>query len=95
MTFIYVSGAGIDSSEQERSMWARAKGKTENALLRLHFKAAYMFRPGIIEPPHGAKSKTASVRVIYSLTEPVLPLLGRIFPSYTSPANRSDAACSK
>jgi len=82
MTFIYVSGAGTDSSEQGRSMWARVKGKTENALLRLPFKAVYMFRPGIIEPLHGAKSKTASIRIFYSLTKPVLTLLRRIFPSY-------------
>jgi hypothetical protein len=45
MTFIYVSGAGTDSSGHGRSMWARVKGKTENAVLRLSFKAAYMFRP--------------------------------------------------
>jgi len=82
MTFIYVSGAGTDSSEQGRSMWARVKGKTENNLMRLPFKAAYMFRPGIIEPLHGAKSKTASVRIIYLLTKPVLPLLRWVFPSY-------------
>src|SRR6202045_523707 len=49
MTFIYVSGTGTDSSERGRIMWARVKGKTENVLPRLPFKAAYMFRPGIIE----------------------------------------------
>jgi len=54
MTFVYVSGAGTDSSEQGRIMWARVKGKTENALRRLPFRAAYMFRPGFIEPLHGA-----------------------------------------
>ena len=54
MKFIYVSGAGTDSTEQGRSMWARIKGKTENALLRLPFAAAYMFRPGLIQPMHGA-----------------------------------------
>ena len=48
MTFVYVSGAGTDSSERERVMWARVKGKTENALLQLPFQAAYMFRPGAI-----------------------------------------------
>jgi len=53
MTFIYVSGAGTDSSEKGRVMWARVKGKTENALLRLPFKAAYMFRPGAIQPVYG------------------------------------------
>jgi uncharacterized protein YbjT (DUF2867 family) len=82
MTLIYVSGAGTDSSEQGRSMWARVKGKTENAILRLPFKAAYMFRPGVIEPLYGAKSKTTSVRIFYSLTKPVLTVLRRLFPAY-------------
>lgn len=82
MTFIYVSGAGTDSSEHGRTMWARVKGKTENALLRLPFKAAYMFRPGVIEPLHGAKSKTPSVRLVYALSKPVLPVLRWVFPSY-------------
>jgi len=57
MTFIYVSGAGTDSSEHGKIMWARVKGKTENALLRLPFKATYMFRPGAIQPTHGTHSK--------------------------------------
>ena len=64
MTFIYVSGTGTNSSERGRIMWARVKGKTENALLRLPFKAAYMFRPGIIEPLHGARSRTPLYRVL-------------------------------
>jgi uncharacterized protein YbjT (DUF2867 family) len=80
MTFVYVSGAGADSSERGRMMWARVKGKTENALLRLPFKAAYMFRPGAIQPLHGVRSKTAAYRVLYSLTAPLLPLLRRMFP---------------
>ena len=57
MTFMYVSGAGTDSSERGRIMWARVKGKTENALLKLPFTAAYMFRPGIIQPLYGVKSE--------------------------------------
>jgi uncharacterized protein YbjT (DUF2867 family) len=80
MTFIYVSGAGTDTSEQGRSMWARVKGKTENALLRLPFKTSYMFRPGIIEPLHGARSKTPLYNVFYTLGKPVLPLLRWVFP---------------
>jgi len=80
MTFVYVSGAGTDSSEQGRIMWARVKGKTENALLRLPFKAAYMFRPGVIQPLYGARSKTASYRLLYGLTKPLLPILRRAFP---------------
>jgi len=80
MTFVYVSGAGTDSSEGGRMMWARVKGKTENALLCLPFKAAYMFRPGAIQPRHGVRSKTAAYRVLYSLTAPLLPLLRRLSP---------------
>lgn len=82
MTFIYVSGAGTDSTERGRMMWARVKGRTENALLRLSFRRAYMFRPGIIQPVHGAQSKTAWYRVIYSFTKPLLPLLQSAFPNY-------------
>jgi uncharacterized protein YbjT (DUF2867 family) len=82
MTFIYVSGAGTDSSERGRIMWARIKGRTENALLRLPFVAAYMFRPGIIQPLHGVRSKTTVYRVIYTLTKPLLPLLRSAFPNH-------------
>ena len=53
MTFCYVSGVGTDSTEKGRSMWARVKGKTENDLMKLQFKAAYMFRPGYIQPTKG------------------------------------------
>ena len=80
MTFIYVSGAGTDSSEKGRSMWARVKGRTENALMRLPFKAAVMFRPGAIVPLHGARSKTTSYRLLYTVTAPILPLLRALFP---------------
>lgn len=82
MTFVYVSGTVTDSSERGRAMWARVKGKTENALLRLPFKAAYMFRPGVIQPLHGIRSKTASYRMLYAAGKPVLPLLRWAFPNY-------------
>jgi uncharacterized protein YbjT (DUF2867 family) len=82
MVFVYVSDAGTDSSEHGRNMWARVKGRTENALLRLPFEAAYMFRPGIIVPLYGAKSKTALYRVFYTLTQPLLPLLRAAFPNH-------------
>ncbi|PTU31361.1 NAD-dependent epimerase/dehydratase family protein [Stenotrophobium rhamnosiphilum] len=81
MTFVYVTGMGTDSSERGRSMWARVKGKTENALLRLPFKAAYMFRPGMIQPLHGIKSKTGLYRAIYAVTVPLLPLIKAMAPS--------------
>ncbi len=80
MTFVFVSGAGTDSTERGRVMWARVKGKTENALLRLPFKAAYMFRPGFIEPLHGARSKTAAYRVLYAVGKPLFPAIRWAFP---------------
>jgi uncharacterized protein YbjT (DUF2867 family) len=79
MTFIYVSGAGTNSSEKGRIMWARVKGRTENALLRLPLKA-YMFRPGLIVPQDGIKSRTPAYWLIYTLCRPLLPLLRRVFP---------------
>jgi hypothetical protein len=81
-TFVYVSGAGTDANG--RSMWARVKGDTENALLGMGFKAAYMFRPGLIVPMHGIRSKTAVYQSVYSVMRPVLPLLLRIFPKHVT-----------
>jgi uncharacterized protein YbjT (DUF2867 family) len=81
MTFVYVSGAGTDSSERGRVMWARVKGATENALLALPFKAAYMFRPGLIQPLHGIRSKTAGYRWFYALSAPLLPLARALLPT--------------
>src|SRR5882762_5511121 len=72
LIFIYVSGAGTDSSERGRSMWARIKGKTETTLLRLPIKAAYMFRPGVIVPLHGIRSKTPVYRWFYIALTPLL-----------------------
>jgi uncharacterized protein YbjT (DUF2867 family) len=80
MTFIYVSGSGTDSTERGRSMWARVKGRTENDILKLPFKASYMFRPGFIQPQDGIVSKTKSYRIFYSLLKPILPPLKAIFP---------------
>jgi len=80
MTFIYVSGAGTDSSEKGRVMWACVKGRTENALLRLPLRA-YMFRPGIIQPLDGIQSKTPSYRIGYTLMKPLLPLLRWALPN--------------
>lgn len=80
LTFVYVSGAGTDSSEHGRTMWARVKGRLENSLLRLPFRAAYMFRPGLIVPLHGIKSKTKAYRIIYGAIKPIAPLLRWAFP---------------
>ena len=84
MTFIYVSGTGADSSEKGRIMWARVRGQTENALFRLPFKAVCMFRPGIVVPLHGIKSRTPVYRVFYSILGPLLPLLRRLAPKYVT-----------
>jgi uncharacterized protein YbjT (DUF2867 family) len=80
MTFIFISGSGTDSSEKGRTMWARVKGRTENALLKLPFQA-YMFRPGFIEPLDGIQSKTPLYRKFYTVLGPVFPLLRRMFPN--------------
>ena len=81
MTFVFVSGAGADSSEQGRLMWARVKGKTENAIIRLPFKASYVFRPGVVQPMHGERSRTAAYRVLYTITKPLVPLIRRLWPN--------------
>lgn len=84
MTFIYVSGAGADSTEQGRVMWARVKGKTENALLRLPFKAAYMFRPAYIQPMHGIVSKTKWYKVLYAVLGKLYPVWKVLFSKYVT-----------
>jgi len=82
MTFIYVSGMNTDSAG--RAMWARVKGETENALLAMPFKAAYMFRPGFIQPLHGVKSKTALYRIPYAILGPFNKLFLKVFPKYAT-----------
>jgi uncharacterized protein YbjT (DUF2867 family) len=81
LTFVYVSGAGTDSSERGRMMWARVKGRTENALLSLPFRAAYMFRPGVIMPLHGIRSSTRWYNLAYAAIRPIYPLLRRVAPT--------------
>src|SRR5256714_10174423 len=82
-TFCYVSGEGTDSSEVGRSMWARVKGKTENALIALPLKA-YMFRPGFIRPRAGMRSKTRLYRMAYAVLVPLYPLLYRLAPGHVT-----------
>ena len=84
MTYCYVSGAGTDATEKGRTMWARVKGKTENALATLGFRRAYMFRPGYIQPLGGIQSKTASYRMIYAVMGPLYPVWKTLFPSYVT-----------
>jgi hypothetical protein len=80
-SFVYVSGAGTDSTERGRSMWARVKGRTENDLLRLPFRSAYMFRPGVIIPLHGIRSSTTWYNVMYAVLRPILPVVRRVAPN--------------
>jgi uncharacterized protein YbjT (DUF2867 family) len=84
MTFIYVSGAGTDSTERGRMMWARVKGRTENALLEMPFKGAYMFRPGYIQPLHGIASSRRLTRVLYGVMRPLYPVWKTLFPKYVT-----------
>ena len=88
MTFIYVSGAGADSSEKGRVMWARVRGRTENAILKLPFKRAYVFRPGIIQPMHGITSRTTLYRIGYIILAPLLPLMRRMSPRLMTTTER-------
>lgn len=76
--FVYVSGAGTKADG--RQMWARVKGETENELLALPFEA-YIFRPGIIQPLHGIKSKTRLYRNIYTVATPLFSVLKRVSTS--------------
>jgi uncharacterized protein YbjT (DUF2867 family) len=82
-TFIYVSGEGTDSTERGRRMWARVKGRTENALLALPFRA-FMFRPAYIQPVHGVISRTAWVRWLYAALSGLYPLLRRLMPKHVT-----------
>jgi uncharacterized protein YbjT (DUF2867 family) len=84
LTFCYVSGEGTDSTEHGRTMWARVKGTTENALLRLPFKAAFMFRPGYIQPLRGIRSKTRWYQALYDVIGPFYPIMRRLFPKYVT-----------
>jgi len=80
-TFIYVSGEGTDSSEKGRMMWARVKGKTENDLLNLGFRQAYMFRPGAIIPLRGIKSRTKAYQFMYDYFMWLVKLIKAVSPN--------------
>jgi len=84
MTFIYVSGAGTDSSGRGRVMWARVKGQTENALLQMPFQAVTMFRPAYIQPLHGIRTKTKWYGAVYAMMGPLYPVWKLLFPKYVT-----------
>jgi uncharacterized protein YbjT (DUF2867 family) len=93
--FTYVTGRSTDSTEQGPQMWARVKGKTENDLLKLPFKAAYMFRPAGIQPLHGVRSKTAWVQAIYVVAAPLLSYLARTAPKFMTTSEQLGRAMIK
>lgn len=77
MSFVYVSGGGTDSTEKGRVMWARVKGKTENALMQLPFKQAFAFRPGFMEPTEGQRN----VLTYYKYLSWLFPVIRIIMPN--------------
>jgi uncharacterized protein YbjT (DUF2867 family) len=95
VVFTYVTGKSTDSSEQGPVRWARVKGKTENDLLKLPFKAAYMFRPAGIQPLHGVRSKTGWVNAIYVVAAPLLSYLARTAPKYMTTSEQLGRAMIK
>ncbi|HET6330781.1 MAG TPA: epimerase [Holophagaceae bacterium] len=95
MTFVFISGAGADSTGTSRTMWARVKGEAENAILALPFKAAYAFRPAFIQPMHGIQSKTRSYRILYALARPLMPLVKWLFPGSVTTTERLGRAMIK
>src|SRR5258708_6715833 len=95
MTFIYVSGAGTDSTEKGRMMWARVKGATENALLGLPFKAAYMFRPGAIQPLDGIVPKNKWLGGLLVIFGPLFPIMKWLFPRHVTTTRKIGQAMIK
>jgi uncharacterized protein YbjT (DUF2867 family) len=85
LTFVYVSGAGTDPAG--RQMWARVKGRTENAIIEM-FPNGYAFRPGFVQPRFGVTSKTGWYRIFYGLTAPLFPLLDRLAPRFFTTSDR-------
>jgi uncharacterized protein YbjT (DUF2867 family) len=95
MVFTYVTGRSTDSTEQGPLRWARVKGKTENDLLKLPFKAAYMFRPAGIQPLHGVRSKTAWIQAMYVVAAPLWSYLARTSPKFMTTSEKLGRAMIK
>jgi len=88
LTFVFVSGAGSDSSERGRVMWARVKGRAENALLAMPFRGSYVVRPAAIQPVHGETSRATVTRVAYAALGWLFPLVRAAFPRYVTTTER-------
>jgi uncharacterized protein YbjT (DUF2867 family) len=85
VTFVYISGAGTDPDG--RQMWARVKGRAERDIIAL-LPNGYAFRPGIIRPTHGVRSKTRLYNSIYTVTAPLLSFLDRVVPKYVTSSDK-------
>ena len=88
LTFVFVSGAGTDSSEHGSTMWARVKGRTENAILSMPFKASYAVRPAAIQPVHGETSRATPTRIAYATLGWLFPVVKAVFPQYVTTTER-------
>jgi uncharacterized protein YbjT (DUF2867 family) len=88
LTFVFVSGRGTDATERGPVMWARVKGAAENHVRRAGFAAAYMFRPGLIQPLHGIQSRTAAYRILYVWLSWLVVLLKALFPRSVTTTER-------
>ena len=84
MTFVFVSGTGADGN----AMWARVKRKTEDALTAMPFKEVYVFRPGMIQPLHGIKSRTRLYNVLYPVIAPLIAVTKRLKPGFVTDTDR-------
>lgn len=84
MVFLFISGMGADSTGKSRTMWARVKGETENAILALPFRDAYVIRPAMVQPLHGITSRTRSYRIMYAIAWPLFWLFRAITPRYVT-----------
>ncbi len=95
MVFTYVTGKGTDSTEQGSLRWARVKGKTENDLLKLPFKAAYMFRPAASSRCTASGRRPAWINVVYALTAPLLSWMVRAAPNHMTTSEQLGRAMIK
>lgn len=80
ITFCYITGMGVDGSKQQSLMPLKIKGETEQFLLNLPFNHVYIFRPGYIQPMRGARPRTLSYLIFYSLLKPLYPVLSALIP---------------
>lgn len=75
--FLFLSGAGADSSEQSRTLFAKIKGRTENALQQMNFTKLFIVRPGGIRPMHGKPNAAWYEKILI----PLFPFFELIFPN--------------